>query len=171
MPAKKYLIPLRLAQVLEDKLHLTAGEVPVIDAIARGEQRGREAVGVVDVAVEAAQRIGGGADGEVHRGQLALGVGTDFYFHISFFIIARKSREPLGRRPKGLKSITRSFLSSRIFVSHRSHETEFAARRGQRQSHEGKSLRPCLSATPSACIPEVHASGAMRAFVRFVRSA
>ena len=29
---------------------------------------------MVDVTVEAAQRIGGGADGEVHRGELALGV-------------------------------------------------------------------------------------------------
>lgn len=36
---------LRLTQVLEDELHLTACEVPVIDPIARSEQRGQEAVG------------------------------------------------------------------------------------------------------------------------------
>ena len=65
---------LGLAQILEDKLHLTAGKVPVINSVARSKQCGHEAVGVVDVAVEAAQRIGGGADGEVHRGELALGV-------------------------------------------------------------------------------------------------
>ena len=53
--------------------------MPVIDPIARSEQRGHEAVGVVDVTVEAAQRIGGGADGEVHRGEFALGVGADYH--------------------------------------------------------------------------------------------
>ena len=55
-------------------MYLTAGEMPVIDPIARSEQRGQQAVGMVDVAVEATQRIGGRADGEVHRGALALGV-------------------------------------------------------------------------------------------------
>jgi hypothetical protein len=34
-----------LAQILEDELHLTAREVPVIDPIARSEQRGHETVG------------------------------------------------------------------------------------------------------------------------------
>ena len=49
----------RLPQVLEDELHLPTGEVTVIDTVARSEQRGQQAVGVVDVAVEATQRIGG----------------------------------------------------------------------------------------------------------------
>ena len=49
----------------------------VIRAVARSEQRGQQAVGMVDVAVEAAQRVRGGPDGKVHRGQLALGVGAD----------------------------------------------------------------------------------------------
>ena len=82
-------------QVLEDQLHLPSGEVAVIDTIARSEQRGQQAVGVVDVAIEATQRIGGRADGEIHRGQLTLGVGTDFNhcFHVILFIIARRSRE------------------------------------------------------------------------------
>ena len=53
--------------------------MPVIDPIARSEQRGQQAVGMVDVAVEATQRIGGRADGEVHRGKFALGVGADYH--------------------------------------------------------------------------------------------
>ena len=68
---------LRLTKVLKNQLHLPTGEVAVIDTIARSEQRGQQAVGVVDVAVEATQRIGGRADGEVHRGEFALGVGAD----------------------------------------------------------------------------------------------
>ena len=44
---------LRLTKVLKDQLHLPSGEVAVIDTIARSEQRGQEAVSVVDVAVEA----------------------------------------------------------------------------------------------------------------------
>ena len=43
----------RFPQVLEDQLHLPTGEVAVIDTIARSEQRGQQAVSVVDVAVEA----------------------------------------------------------------------------------------------------------------------
>ena len=62
------------SQVLEDQLHLPPGEVAVIDTVARSEQRGQQAVGVVDVAVEAAQGVRGGADGEVHCGEFALGV-------------------------------------------------------------------------------------------------
>ena len=78
---------LRLTQILEDQLHLPSREVAVIDTIARSEQRGKQAMGVVDVAVEATQRIGGRADGEVHRGEFALGVGADFNhcFHSSLF--------------------------------------------------------------------------------------
>ena len=64
---------LRLPQVLEDELHLPPGEVAVIDTVARSKQRGQQAVGVVDVAVESAQGVRGGTDGEVHRGELALG--------------------------------------------------------------------------------------------------
>ena len=44
---------LRLPQVLEDQLHLPTGEVAVIDTVACSEQRGQQAVSVVDVAVEA----------------------------------------------------------------------------------------------------------------------
>ena len=43
----------RLTQVLEDQLYLPTGEVAVIDTVACSEQRGQQAVGVVDVAVEA----------------------------------------------------------------------------------------------------------------------
>ena len=49
----------RLPQVLEDQLHLPSGEVAVIDTVARGEQRGQQPMGVVDVAVEATQSIRG----------------------------------------------------------------------------------------------------------------
>ena len=69
----------RLPQVLEDQLHLPSREVAVIDTVARGEQRGQQAVGVVDVTVEATQRVRGRADGEVHRGEFTLGVGTDYH--------------------------------------------------------------------------------------------
>ena len=67
-------LELRLAEVLEDQLHLPTGEVAVIDTVARSKQRGQQAVGMVDVAVESAQGIRGGPDGEVHRGELAFGV-------------------------------------------------------------------------------------------------
>ena len=53
--------------------------MPVIDPIARSEQRGQQAVGVVDVAVESAQGVRGGPDGEVHRGELTFGVGADYH--------------------------------------------------------------------------------------------
>ena len=66
----------RLTQVLEDQLYLPTGEVAVIDTVARSEQRGQQAVGMVDVTVEAAQRVRGRADGEVHRGEFAFGVGN-----------------------------------------------------------------------------------------------
>ena len=69
----------RFPQVLEDELHLPSGEVAVIDTVARSEQRGQQAVGVVDVAVEATQRVRGRPDGEVHRGQLTFGVGADYH--------------------------------------------------------------------------------------------
>ena len=65
---------LRLPQVLEDELHLPPGEVAVVDTVARSKQRGQQAVSVVDVAVESAQGVRGGPDGEVHRGELAFGV-------------------------------------------------------------------------------------------------
>ena len=71
--------PLRFPQVLEDQLHLPSREVAVIDTVARSEQRGQQAVGVVDVTVEATQRVRGRADGEVHRGELTLGVGADYH--------------------------------------------------------------------------------------------
>ena len=71
--------PLRLPQVLEDQLYLPTGEVAVVDTVARSEQRGQQAVGVVDVTVEATQRVRGRADGEVHRGELTLGVGADYH--------------------------------------------------------------------------------------------
>ena len=71
--------PLRLPQVLEDQLHLPSREVAVIDTVARGEQRGQQAVGVVDVTVEATQRVRGRPDREVHRGEFTLGVGTDYH--------------------------------------------------------------------------------------------
>ena len=64
----------RFSQVLEDQLHLSPGEVAVVDTVARSEQGGQQAVGVVDVAVESAQGVRGGPDGEIHRGELALGV-------------------------------------------------------------------------------------------------
>ena len=51
--------------------------MPVVDTVARSEQRRQQATGMVDVTVEPTQRIRGTADGEVQRGQLALGVGTD----------------------------------------------------------------------------------------------
>ena len=62
-----------LAQILEDELHLTAREVPVVGAIARGQQRGHQAVGMVDVTVEPTQRVRDRADGEIHRGKLSFG--------------------------------------------------------------------------------------------------
>ena len=65
---------LRLSQVLEDQLNLSPGEVTVIDTVARSEQRRQQAVGMVDVAVESAQGVRGGPDGEVHRGEFAFGV-------------------------------------------------------------------------------------------------
>ena len=71
--------PLRLPQVLEDQLYLPTGEVAVVDTVARSEQRGQQAVSVVDVAVESAQGVRGGADGEVHRGEFALSVRTDYH--------------------------------------------------------------------------------------------
>ena len=40
---------------------------------------------MVDVAIEAAQRVRGRADGEIHRGQLALGVRTKRPLPISCF--------------------------------------------------------------------------------------
>lgn len=69
----------RLTEVLENQLHLPSGEVAVVDTVARSEQRGQQAVGVVDVAVEPTQSVRGRPDGEVHRGQLAFGVGTDYH--------------------------------------------------------------------------------------------
>ena len=65
---------LRFPQILEDQLHLSPGEVTVIDTVARSKQRGQEAVSMVDVAVEAAQGVRSGADGEVHRGEFAFGI-------------------------------------------------------------------------------------------------
>ena len=70
---------LRLTKILEDKLYLPTGKVAVIDTVARGEQRGQQAVGVVDVTVEATQRVRGRPDREVHRGEFTLGVGTDYH--------------------------------------------------------------------------------------------
>ena len=46
-----------LAQILEDELHLTAREVPVVDTVARSQQGRHQAVGVVDVAVEPTQCV------------------------------------------------------------------------------------------------------------------
>ena len=65
---------LGLAQVLEDELYLAACEVPVVGAVARSQQGRHQAVGVVDVAVEATQRVRDRADGEIHRGELTFGV-------------------------------------------------------------------------------------------------
>ena len=59
-----------LAQILEDELHLTAREVPVVDTVDRSQQRRHQAVGVVEVAVEATQRVRDRADGKIHRGKL-----------------------------------------------------------------------------------------------------
>ena len=62
-----------LAQVLEDELHLTACEVPVVGAVARSQQGRHQAVGVVDVAVEPTQCVRDRANGEIHRGKLSFG--------------------------------------------------------------------------------------------------
>ena len=64
------------AKVLEDQLHLSPCEVAVIDTVARSKQCGQQAMGMVDVAVESAQRVRGGPDGEVHRGEFAFGEGS-----------------------------------------------------------------------------------------------
>ena len=55
-------------------MYLTAGEMPVIDTIARSKQRGHKSVSVVDVAVESAQGVRGGTDGEVHHREFTFGV-------------------------------------------------------------------------------------------------
>ena len=65
---------LRLPQIFKYQLHLSSCEVAVVDTVARSEQRGQQAVSMVDVAVETAQSVRGRADGEVHCGQLAFGV-------------------------------------------------------------------------------------------------
>ena len=75
----------RLPQIFKYQLHLPSGEVAVIDTVARSEQRGQQAVGVVDVAVEATQGVRGRADGEVHCGEFAFGVGADEASPISCF--------------------------------------------------------------------------------------
>ncbi len=43
----------RLPQIFKYQLYLPSGEVTVVDTVARSEQRGQQAVSVVDVAVEA----------------------------------------------------------------------------------------------------------------------
>ena len=53
--------------------------MPVIDPVARSKQRGQQAVGVVDVAVESAQGVRGGADGEVHHREFTFGAGADYH--------------------------------------------------------------------------------------------
>ena len=77
-------LALRFAKVLEDQLHLPTGKVAVIDTVARSEQRRQQAVGMVDVAVESAQGVRGGSDGEVHRGEFAFGVRA--YFNRCFHL-------------------------------------------------------------------------------------
>lgn len=48
------IIPSRFPQILKYQLHLSSGEVAILDAVASSQQLIQETVGIVDISIEAA---------------------------------------------------------------------------------------------------------------------
>ena len=112
----------RLSQILKDQLHLPSSEVPILGAVARSEQLVHQAIGIVDISIEAAQRIGCRSYREVHRGQLALRVRSDCYllFHnFIVFVIDFVAYSTYAFHPIKLQIINEICKKQKLYFSHR----------------------------------------------------